>query len=50
MNVDVGKWDVAKVQTLEATFQDAATFTGEGLDAWITSAVTTLSTTFNQAS
>ena len=50
MNVDLGKWDVAKVNTLSATFQSASEFTGGGLESWITSAVTKLISTFYKAS
>jgi len=40
-------WDVSRVTTLSWTFWNCAKFTGEGLEKWTTSKVTTLDNTFN---
>jgi hypothetical protein len=50
MNANLGTWIVSKVQTLKLTFASASKFTGEGLESWNTSAVTTLDSTFDGAS
>ena len=50
MNIDLGKWDVAKVVSLGSAFTTALKFTGSGLSLWITTSLTTLDSTFEGAS
>ena len=50
MNINFALWDVAKVTTMDKTFQNAAIFTGGGLDQWITTSVNSLQDTFSKAS
>jgi hypothetical protein len=46
----IGGWDVSSVKDFSSVFKDASEFTGEGLDSWNTTAVTTLNYTFYGAS
>ena len=50
IDVDLSGWNVAKVETLHATFYQATLFRGAGLDRWNTSSITTLHSTFRDAS
>ena len=47
--VDLKFWNVVKVTTLHGAFKGAEDFTGAGLDSWITSSLTDLSYTFQNA-
>ena len=47
----IGDWDVSGVTDFESAFASApATFTGDGLEKWTTSSVTSLKFAFNEAS
>ena len=48
-DLNLGSWDVSKVANMRLTFQVAATFEGNGLDAWITSSLTSLRSTFSRS-
>ena len=50
MNNDLTKWDVRKVATMANTFFEAVTFTGAGINTWITTNLATLAGTFKGAS
>ena len=39
-NADISKWNTASVTTLFHTFNDATSFTGDGVSNWDTSSVT----------
>ena len=45
-NADISKWNTASVTDLRSTFEDATSFTGDGVSNWDTSSVTDLSFTF----
>ena len=49
INADLGKWDVSKVRSIRTAFQNANNFVGTGLSKWITSSLTDLAFTFNDA-
>ena len=48
-DVDLGGWDTTKVTGMFKLFSDAFNFKGVGLDKWITSSLTTLAYTFQEA-
>ena len=50
MDADLSSWDVSKVVALNFTFAYARRFTGTGLARWKTASVTTLTSTFHEAS
>jgi surface protein len=49
MNADLSSWKINKVTTLYMTFYQTPAFVGKGLNAWNTSAVTSLRSTFSWA-
>jgi len=49
MNSDLSGWNLAKVTTLEGTFNGASKFTGTGLPTWNIAKVTDMYNTFTSA-
>ena len=46
MDVDLGKWNVSRLEDAESMFEGASSYTGQGIDGWSTSRLRSMKATF----